>query len=270
MYCALKVPYGPHARNHYDLFIPEGSEESALTICLHGGWWSQGRNEDLRLLCLALAESRIASATIDFRSFADGARAGQDLIDEIRGAIVKILDDSAVNGMDGRSLILLGSGSGSLLALTLAAQLGEDPKLRVRGAIACGVTPSLDHGDGMAGTLAKAIDQFAGTQRHALSPLHIRPEAFPPLLLLHGDADAEVPAKLAHRFHLKVVEGGEESALAVLSGLGHQFVENPMDRGGKAALERIVPFIQEHARAPEAEASFCDPGHRGAAESSQP
>jgi acetyl esterase/lipase len=247
MYASLKSPCGPHARNHYDLFIPDRAEHQALVACFHGGWWSQGRHEDLRLFCLALAEAGFPCATIDFRSFADGARSGQDILDDARAGVTKALEEAAIQGQDGASLILLGSGSGSMIALNLAAQLSEDPHVRVRAAIACGVSPSLEHGDGLAPQVVKAVDQFAGAQRHALSPLHLRPETFPPLLLLHGDNDNDVPPKLAHKFHLRVVEGGEQSTLAVLSSLGHQFIENPLDRGGKAALERIVPFLQEHA-----------------------
>jgi dipeptidyl aminopeptidase/acylaminoacyl peptidase len=113
------------------------------------------------------------------------------------------------------------------------------------------VTPSLDHADGFPPALLKTVDLFAGAQRHSLSPLHLRPELFPPLLLLHGDNDAEVPARIANRFHLKVVEAGEASALAVLSGLGHQFIEHPQERGGRVALERLLAFLGEHVRPAE-------------------
>ncbi len=250
MYASLKSPCGAHARNHYDLFIPDRAEHQALVVCFHGGWWNQGRGEDLRLFCLALAEAGYPSATVDFRSFADGARGGHDILEDARAGVTKALEEAAIQGQDGSSVILLGSGSGSLIALNLAAQLGEDPAMRVRAVIACGVSPSLEHGDGLAPHVIKAVDQFAGAQRHAVSPMHLRPDAFPPLLLLHGDNDTDVPAKLAHKFHLRVVEADEHSTLAVLSSLGHQFIENPSDRGGKAALERILPFLQEHAGNP--------------------
>ncbi len=260
MYVTLKSPCGPHARNHYDLFVPERSEGMALVACFHGGWWNQGRGEDLRLFCLALAEAGFPSASIDFRSFTDGAQGGQDILDDARAGVTKALEEATIQGLDGRSLILLGSGSGSLIALTLAAQLSEVAQVRVRAAIACGVSPSLDHGDGLAPSVLKAVDQFAGSHRHALSPLHFKPESLPPMLLLHGDNDTDVPAKLAHKFHLRVTESGEHSTLAVLSSLGHQFIENPYDRGGKAALERIVPFLQEHAPVPEVAPRFIDKG----------
>ena len=255
MHCALSLPYGSHPRQHSDLFVPGGAERSALVIGLHGGWWHQGRHEDLRLLCLALAEQGIPAATLDFRPL-ESARHGEQVIEELTVAVTRILEEAALCGLDGRSLILLGSGSGSLLALVLASRLTADAKLRVRAVVACGVTPSLDHADGLAPALLKHIDQFAGSQRHALSPLHLRPESFPPLLLLHGDADPEVPARTVQRFHQRQVEAGESSTLAVLSLDSHQFLEQPYERDGRAAMERILPFVREHAEGPREETAL--------------
>jgi hypothetical protein len=53
-----------------------------------------------------------------------------------------------------------------------------------------------------------------------------------------------------------VVEAGESSVLAVLSGLGHQFIENPAERGARTAMERIVPFLKDHAREPSSARLF--------------
>jgi fermentation-respiration switch protein FrsA (DUF1100 family) len=244
MHVLLQVPYGQHARQRFDLFVPDEAAGGALVLCLHGGWWSQGRHEDLRPLCLALAEHGIASATLGTRQFGDGPRSGVEIMAELREGTAKVLEEGALAGLDGRSLIPLGSGSGSLPALLLAG----DPQLRARAAAACGVTPSVDHAEGMAPQLGKVLEQFGGANRHALSPIQHKPDGFAPLLLLHGDADAEVPAKLVHRFHLRVVEGGGESTLGVLTGAGHQFVEQPHERAGRAALERLIPFLSEHAR----------------------
>jgi acetyl esterase/lipase len=246
--CLLKSPTGGHPKAAFDLFVPTGGAVQALVACFAGGWWTADRHEDLRLFCLALAEAGFACAAIGHPALGDGARNGQDIVDECRAGVVRALEECALLGGDGKSLVTLGSGSGSLLALVLAAQLGQDPKLRVRACVAAGVTPTLDHADGLPIALLKTIDQFAGGQRHALSPMHLRADHFPPLLLLHGDGDQDIPAKTANRFHMKIIEAGEASSLAVLTGLGHQFIEHPQDRGGRAALERIVPFLQEHTR----------------------
>jgi len=255
MHCALNLPYGSHPRQHSDLFVPAGAERSALVIGLHGGWWQHGRHEELRLLCLALAEQGIPAATLDFRPL-ESSRHGEQVVEELTVAVTRILEESALAGLDGRSLILLGSGSGSLLALVLASRLTANPALRVRGVVACGVTPSLDHGDGLAPALLAHVDQFAGSQRHALSPMHLRPESFPPLLLVHGDADPEVSARSVQRFHQRQIEAGESSTLAVLSLASHQFLEQPYERDGRAGLERILPFVREQGARPVEETAL--------------
>jgi acetyl esterase/lipase len=256
LHAVLAQPYGQHPRQQLDVFIPERLAARGLVALIHGGWWSQGRHHDLRLLALHLAELGFASATIGHRQLGEGARHGQDLIDDVKAGVVKALDESAIAGGSDSTVVLLGSGSGSLTALTAAAQFSGDARVRVRGAIACGVTPTLEHWEGCTSTVTKALDQFAGSQRHLLSPMDLPAASLPPLLLLHGDSDADVPAKLAQRLHAHAIEADEASSLAVLTGVGHRFIEQPLERGAKAALERIVPFLTEHAREPERERLF--------------
>ncbi len=261
LHVALSTAYGAQPQQRYDLFLPHGGEHFALTVCFHGGWFNAGRHEELRGFALALAEHGLPSACIGLRPLVsaahpDGARHGQDLIDEAKTALQKALADAGLHGFSSNSAVLLGSGSGSLIALDLANHLHAERTLRLRGVVACGVTPSLDHGDGNAPERAKILDQFAGANRHGLSPVHVRPETLPPLLLLHGDADHDVPAKLAQRLHQRAIDAGEPSSLAILAGLGHQFIEQPSERGGRAALERVLPWLDEHAREPDALALF--------------
>jgi len=256
LHAVLAQPYGQHPRQQLDVFIPERLAARGLVVLIHGGWWSQGRHQDLRLLALHLAELGFASAAIGHRQLGDGARHGQDLIDDVKAGITKALDESSIAGASDSTVVLLGSGSGSLTALTIASQLANDARIRVRGAIACGVTPTLEHWEGCSSTVAKALDQFAGGQRHLLSPMELLATTLPPLLLLHGDSDTDVPAKVAQRLHAKVIEADESSTIAVLTGVGHLFIEHPLERGAKAALERIIPFLTEQAREPDRERLF--------------
>ncbi len=256
LHAVLALPFGSHPRQQLDVFVPNRLVARGMVALIHGGWWTQGRHHDLRPLALHLAELGFASATIGHRQLGDGARFGQDLVDDVKAGITKALEESAIAGGSDSTVVVLGSGSGSLTALTVASQFATDARIRVRGAIACGVTPTLEHWDGCQPTIAKALDQFAGNQRHLLSPLELPPSTLPPLLLLHGDSDADVPAKMAQRLHARAIEADETSTIAVLTGVGHRFIEHPLERGAKAALERIVPFLTEQAREPEREQLF--------------
>lgn len=256
LHVVLAQPYGPHPRQQFDVMVPEQLATRGLVVLIHGGWWSQGRYQDLRPLALHLAELGYASASIGHRLLGDGARHGQDLIDDVKLGITKALEESALAGASDNTVVLLGSGSGSLIALTTASHLSTDARIRVRGVIACGVTPTLDHWEGCPSAVTKALDQFAGGHRHMLSPMELPAASLPPLLLLHGDNDSDVPAKLAQRLHAHAIEADEVSTLAVLSGVAHGFIEHPHERGAKAALERIIPFLNENAREPDQEQLF--------------
>jgi pimeloyl-ACP methyl ester carboxylesterase len=259
---ALSVSFGHHPELKLDAFVPEnGVEGQALVVGIHGGWWHQGHHQDLRACCLALAEHGHPSATIGFRSIAgptanpgpEHARNGMDILSDVMVGITKAAEEATLLGWGGRSVVLLGSGSGSLIALLAAHRLSTDRSLRataprIRAVIACGVTPSLDNHDGWAVALAPVMDRFAGRDRHALSPLHQSPGGFPAALLLHGDKDPDVPVMLAQRFHQRIAPANEGSHLHVLAGLGHHFIEQPQSLGGRTALERILPFLTEHGR----------------------
>ncbi len=258
---SLGLSYGTSPEQAFDVVIPERANARALVVCLHGGWWHQGHHQDLRATCLALAEQGWPSATLGFRQLAppganpgpEHARGGNDLVQDLLTGLPKVVEEAALLGWTGSTVVLLGSGSGSLLALVAAHRLTLDrkPPVRIRACIAAGVTPSLDHNDGWAPALAAAIDRFAGRDRHALSPLHLTPHGYPALLLLHGDKDVDVPAVLAQKFHQKIVAADEPCTIQVLAGLGHHFIESPFSANGRLGLERILAFLAEHGTEPE-------------------
>jgi acetyl esterase/lipase len=257
LHAVLSLSYGPHARQQCDVFVPLRPKNKTLLALFHGGWWTQGKPQDLRLLALHLGELGYACALIGTRLLGDGARHGQDIIDDSKLALAKALEEASLHGASAQSVIVWGSGSGSLTALSTAMHVARHETIRVRGCIACGVTPTLEPWDGCAPTVTKSLEQFANHARHLISPMDMSAELLPPLFLLHGDSDNEVPARLAQRLHARAIEANETSQLAVLSGLGHRFIENPYDRAAKTALDRIIPFIDQYGHETDGETLFC-------------
>lgn len=247
------LPFGHHIRQALDLFVPAKADDAVTVVCVHGGWWSAGHHHDLRAFALHLAELGFPAATVGHRFLGNDVRGGQEIVDDVRAAAQRAVEEASLLGADPASVVLLGSGSGSLPALAAAHQMIADRKcrVRVRAAIACGVTPSLEPWEGCPIGLTKALHAFAGQQTHQLSPIDLKADTFPPLLLLHGDADAEVPAKAANKLHARIAETGEPSQFAVLAGVGHQFIENPFERQARMAIDRIVPFLKEHTVKPQ-------------------
>ncbi len=245
----LGLSYGAHPRQRVDVLVPEGAA-NALCLCVDGGWWADGRCEVGRGFALLLAERGCAVATLGHRPLGDGARHGEDVLSDLTEAGLKALEEAQVLGFSGRSLALLGHGSGSLAALLTAPRFAG--KAVVRAAVACGLLGSLEPNAGTAGSYQIACDRFAAGRHRELSPLHLDPAAVPPLLILHGDADREVPLAQAQNLQGRLTAAGEPSRLDVIAGAGHRFAEDPLAPAARDAAERIAAFLAEHAREPVA------------------
>ena len=69
----LNIPYGPHARNVFDLWMPKKKwfgKKSPLVIFIHGGGWAAGSKDDFRnrkLLIEKYNQKGIAVAAMNYR-----------------------------------------------------------------------------------------------------------------------------------------------------------------------------------------------------------
>ena len=247
---SLSQPYGNHPRQRLDVFVPDGAA-SALVCCIGGGWWADGRCEAGRGFALQLAAQGVAVATLGHRPLGDGARTGDEVLADLGDAAGKALEEAGVLGFAGRSLALLGHGSGSLAAFDLVPRLAR--RHPVRAVIACGVLATLEPGHGTAAAHQPSCDRFAMGRHRDHSPLYADPALLPATLLMHGDADASVPLSQAQAMQAHLAGAGETSRLDVLAGLGHGFAEDGLSRGAAEALSRVVGFLAEHAREPTAD-----------------
>lgn len=245
----LGLPYGAHARQRVDVFVPEQTA-IALVCCIGGGWWADGRCEAQRGFALLLAERGLAVANLGHRPLGDGARTGDEVLGDLAEAAGKAFEEAGVLGFGGRSIALLGHGSGSLPALLLAPRLAR--KHSVRAVVACGVLASLEHAAGTAQARLAACDRFAMGRHKDLSPLSLDPATLPALLVLHGEADREVPLSQAQALQAHVAATGEFSRLDVLAGAAHGFAEDALTAQSAAAANSVAAFLGEHAREPQA------------------
>lgn len=245
----LGLAYGAHPRQQIDVFVPEGAT-AALCLCLDGGWWADGRSRAGRGFALLLAERGCAVATVGHRPLGDGARNGDDVLADLAEGGLKALEEAQVLGFAGRSLAILGHGSGSLPALLLAPRFAG--KAVVRAVVACGVLASLEPGAGTAAAHQSACDRFAGGRHNQLSPLHADPAAIPPLLILHGDADRDVPHAQAQALHRRMADAGEVCRLETIAGAGHRFAEDALAAHAEAAAAMVAAYLAEHACEPQA------------------
>jgi len=246
----LSLPYGNHLRQRIDVFVPDGAAGSLL-CCIGGGWWADGRCEAQRGFALLLASLGVAVANLGHRPLGDGARTGDEVLSDLNDAANKAIEEAGVLGFEGRSIALLGHGSGSLAAFNLAPRLAR--KQTVRAVVACGALATLEPGQGTAAAHQPACDRFAMGRHRDHSPVHADLSAIPATLLMHGDADHEVPIAQAEALLKQLQAVCDHSRLEVVAGAGHRFAEDALGPIAQLAAVRIAGFLAEHAREPSAD-----------------
>jgi acetyl esterase/lipase len=97
------------------------------------------------------------------------------------------------------------------------------------------------------------------------SPIEHVTAGFPPVMLLHGDADKVVPVSASRRFDEKVRSVGGKAELHIFAGLPHGFGSHPQIR--PLMMELIGAFFRRWAIAPEV---FAEPAAAAAQREPEP
>lgn len=244
----LSAPYGPHPRQRFDVLVPEADDGAALVCCIDAGWWGDGRCERGRPFALQLAARGVPVATLGHRPLGDGARTGDEVLTDLANAACKALEEAQALGLSAQTLVLLGHGSGALAAFGLLPRLAH--RAPVRALIAAGVLATLEQGHGTAAAHIPACDRFAMARHRDFSPLRQDPSAWPPLLLLHGEQDREVPAAQAEALAAHAAAGGATVRRELVPAAGYAFAEDALSSACTRVLPLIQAFLAEHGREP--------------------
>ena len=236
-----------------DLYLPEKEPARPLPVMMwvHGGGWKNGSKLNCPLLWLA-AEG-FAVASIDVRLLHQSGWPAQ--IDDPRAAIRWLRENAARYGLDPERIAIGGGSSGGHVAAivgTRAPPAGETVSSRVQAVVdfygPADLLTMPANTPGPARTdadLAKANGArlLGGIVRdrpelaRQASALHQVSGDDPPFLILHGDADPQVPVDQSRRLHATLQAAGVASELHVLPGAGH---------GGKAF---DTPAVRDTLRA---------------------
>lgn len=237
------IAYGDHPRQRLDLFAPEAPVEGRpLVVCVHGGWWRSGWRDDLLPCCLRLAERSWATVSLGYRLL-DAAGDGTGIVDDLEAGLRRALEEHLLLDGSGRSAVLVGAGAGALGALALAARLHDQRDLLIRGVAACASAPTLEPWEGCAADIAGQLTAFAGTAGERLDPMRQAPERSVPVLMIHGDADDEVPVAPARALYRRLIEADAAARLDVLTGVGHHVLDRPHARGFDDAIRRVDEWL---------------------------
>jgi acetyl esterase/lipase len=245
-----------------DLYMPDAANPPLL-VYLHGGAWENGNKSAMPLE--PLVERGFAIASLDFSPASKAKFPGQ--VHEIKAAIRYLRAEAKRHGYDASRIGILGSSSGAHLAAVVGTGNGN-PELE--GTLG-------DH-SGESSDVHAIVSYFAATNLTTIlaqsTPfgLNIREPALvrllgappkeaeplaklaspvfqvdpsdPPLLLLHGDQDPQMPINQSHELEGAYERTGLPVDFIVVHGAAH---------GGDAFyspenVERVAKFLDAELR----------------------
>ncbi len=246
-----------------DIYMPRDVDTPPLLVWIHGGRWLHRTKENINTL--ALVEEGFAIASVDFRLSVDAPFPAQ--IHDIKAAIRFLRANAETYGYDASRIAVHGRSSGghltALVGVTngvkeLEGELGAhlDVSSDVQAAVsyfgASNLTTIMDQstpfgvnlrGPALALLLGGPLESTTELARLASPVFHVDADD-PPLLLLHGDQDPQMPINQAHELHGVYKAYDLPVQFEVVHGAKHGTPEF-FDRE-RTAL--VAAFLKEHLR----------------------
>jgi acetyl esterase/lipase len=216
-----------------DLYTPDGLPRPPLVVWIHGGGFHSGDRVGLPgtlspgSIFGALTGAGFACASIDYR-LAPAARPADQMAD-VRAAVRFLVQRAPRYGYDPERLGVWGESAGGLHALLAGLTIPQ-----VKAVVAwypvtdlvefLPTDPAdLERQSALYGVRMKDARELAV----AASPIRQVGNSAPPVLLVHGDEDAEVPVSQSLRMHERLLDVGADSTLRIVSGADHCFERYP-------------------------------------------
>jgi acetyl esterase/lipase len=246
-----------------DLYLPKGVASPPLLVWIHGGAWRRGSKDVVDTI--ALVKDGYAIASVEFRGSMEAVFPAQ--IHDIKAAIRFLRGNAAAYGYDATRIAIHGRSSGghltSLVGVTnghaeLEGTLGEylDQSSDVQVVVSYFGASNLNsilaqstpYGVNMR---APALELLLGgpveekeTLARLASPVSHVDAGDPPLLLLHGDQDPQMPINQSHELHGVYKRYGLPVHFEVVHGAVH---------GGEHFFDAqrtviVASFLNEHLR----------------------
>jgi acetyl esterase/lipase len=256
----------------FDLYMPADVVAPPLLVWVHGGGWSRGTHN--RVSTFAFVEAGYALASVEYRL--SGVAPFPAQIHDIKGAIRFLRAQAGAYGYDTERIGILGVSAGAHLAI-LAATTNGDSELE--GAIGGNLDQSSDvvavvsyfGASNLTTILAQSTPFGLNVRVPALTGLYGGPPdertdlarlaspvfhvdaSDPPLLLLHGDQDPQMPINQSHEIHSAYKDLGLDVHFEVVHGAGHgggAFFDAERTALVRAFLDRTLRNYVSDARRP--------------------
>jgi acetyl esterase/lipase len=254
-------PYGGHddARRRFDLHLPGACIAGSLPVVvwIAGDDWQGGPRADCPITWLV--ERGYAVASIDYRPCTAAVFPGP--LDDCREAVATLVREAETWGIDPSRICVIGRGAGGHLATLLAlhappgkAAAGVAPEVAAACAVAApthlaSLGPAQERAAAAASRLIGGPLVELREAAQAASPLtHVSADD-PPVLIVHGGRDTDVPAEQAVRLDQALRAAGVDSRLVLLDAAGHDLRLGPESEAGAAVLEFLDRVLSPGGRA---------------------
>ena len=222
-----------------DLYLPTGVQAPPLLVWVHGGAWTTGSKASVPPVFLA---NGFAVASVDFRQSTEARFPAQ--VHDIKAAIRYLRANAPAYGYRADKIAIAGDSSGGHLAALvgvtndhreLEGTVGDNPKQSssiqaivsyygasdLRTILAQSTPfglnmrrPALER---LLGALPDQVPELAALA----SPVSHVDAQDPPLMLLHGDQDPQMPINQAHELRGAYEKLGLDVTFVVVHGAGH-------------------------------------------------
>lgn len=227
-----------------DIYLPAGKARPPLIVWVHGGAWRSGSRKEMPLT--KLVEEGYAVASLDYRLSTEAKFPAQ--VHDIKAAVrfLRGRDLSSLLGsqLSARRIVIAGDSAGGHLAALVGVSNGN---AELEGSVGGDLKQSSDvqgimsfYGGANLTTILKqstphgldvrvpALDLLLGGQPEEVpalarlaSPVFHVDRRDPPLLLLHGDQDPQMPINQAHELCGAYQKAGAPVEFAVVHGAAH-------------------------------------------------
>ena len=224
-YTVERRTFGDHPSQFFDLYMP--ADPRGTIISIHGGYWRAKYGLDLNApMAEHLASRGWLVANIEYR------RVIEETINNTAGVWSEMSSDvlaaiDATPSAEGPT-ILLGHSAGGQLALWAAAQ----PSIDAQGVVALAPVTDLFLADGLELSKHATRELFGATAAEkpdlyaTASPLHLLPFDVPQLIL-HGQADEDVPVEMTVEYAETAQFLGNDMTFVSEPGVDHFDIIDP-------------------------------------------
>lgn len=234
-----------------DTYMPAGAHDDPVVVFFYGGSWSEGKRHWYRYVGDALADNGVVVLIPDYRKYPD-VHFPAFMHDAAR-AVAWAREHAAEFGGDPRRLFVMGHSAGGQIAALLAcdkrylADVGMKPRdlagmIGVAGAYA--FLPFVDDEPEIFGDDAKG--------RYDSQPINFVDGDEPPMLLLQGADDDEVPPNNAEAMAERAQAMDGTATLKLYPDVGHNGILLALARGRETripTLKDTLAFIAQQTPA---------------------